>query len=97
MKGRGEKNEWKMKARGVFSLILADGIWIHFYLPRFPRLKAKWEWGVYGVGQEEGGRGDTEAEAKTAVILKARGLITAKRDELDNALATLNAAATLDE
>ena len=88
--------DWKREAKDDYSLMLADGVWLNVYLPRFPRLKAKWEWGVYGVGQEEGGRGDTEAEAKTAVILKARELLTVKRDELDNALATLNAAATLE-
>ena len=88
--------DWKREAKDDYSLMLADGVWLNVYLPRFPQVNAKWKWGVYGVGQDAGDRADTEAEAKTAVILKARELLTVKRDELDNALATLNAAATLE-
>lgn len=85
--------EWKRAAEDDYYLALADGVWLNVYLPR---LNAKWKWGVYGMGQNIGGRVETEAEAKTAAILRARKIITAKQAELDSALAILNAAATLE-
>ena len=85
--------EWQKVDEDDYKLVLADGIWLDVYLSR---LNARWKWGVYGVGQYAGGRVDTEAEAKAAAIAKARELLATNRDELDKALAVLNAAATLE-
>ncbi len=63
-----------------------------------PSQQARWKWTVWvrNTVNTFGGRADTEAEAKAAAIAKARELLAANRDELDKALAVLNACATLE-
>lgn len=89
----GEMMDWKKVDEDDYEFHPGVGILLSVYRSRVSK---PWKWEFAYMGQRVSGRADTEAEAEAAAIAKARELLAANRDELDKALAVLNAGATLE-